>query len=261
MEERTVTLQGDVVMPLLGLGTWQLRGRSAYNAVSWALEAGYRHFDTATAYRNESEIGSALVDNTVPREEVFITTKLPPRQAGNEERTLERSLEALRTDYVDLWLIHWPPNGTGVDVWEAFAQAHRSGFARAIGVSNYSPRQIDELIDATGVVPSVNQIKWSPFIFDSERLDHSRARGVVLEGYSPFKAANLNHPLLGELASRYRKSPAQIIIRWHVDHGIVAIPKSARKERIESNFDVFDFSLQEEEIAQLDALAGGRRSR
>ena len=244
-------------MPLVGLGTWQLRGRSAYNSVSWALEAGYRHFDTATVYGNEAELGSALRDSMLPRNEVFITTKLPPRSAGNERRTLEHSLQALHTDHVDLWLIHWPPNGAGVAVWKAFAHAHEEGLARAIGVSNYRPSQIDELIDATGVIPSVNQIRWSPFIFDRDRLEHGRARGVILEGYSPFKAANLRHPLLGKLAERYGKTPAQIIVRWHVDHGVVAIPKSRRRDRIESNIDVFDFSLRADEITDLDGLAGG----
>lgn len=241
-------------MPLLGFGTWQLRGRRAHRAVSWALEAGYRHFDTATIYANEAQVGSALQDSPVARDEVFITTKLPPREAGRERRTLERSLEALRTDRVDLWLIHWPPNGVGTNIWRAFAQAHEEGLAQAIGVSNYSPRQIDELIERTGVVPSVNQIRWSPFIFDRARLDHSRARGVVLEGYSPFKAANLNHPLLRELGERNDKTPAQIILRWHLAHGVVAIPKSSHKDRIRSNIDIFDFSLRPEEIATLDKL-------
>jgi 2,5-diketo-D-gluconate reductase A len=256
MDQPTVELSDGAQMPLIGFGTWQLRGRSAYHSVSWALEAGYRQFDTATVYGNEAEVGSALLDMKVPREEVFITTKLPPREAGRERRTLERSLKALQTDYVDLWLIHWPPNGAAVEVWQAFIQAHEDGLARAIGVSNYSPQQIDELIDRTGAVPSVNQIRWSPFIFDRQRLEHSRARGVVLEGYSPFKASNLSHPVLRELAERYGKTPAQIIIRWHIDHGVVAIPKSAHKDRIESNIDILDFSLSDDEIASLDGLAG-----
>lgn len=258
MDEHLVTITGDARMPVLGLGTWQLRGRSAYRSLLWALDAGYRHFDTATVYGNEIELGNALRDSHVGRGDVFITTKLPPGEVGNEQRTLERSLEALGTDHVDLWLVHWPPNRDGVAMWKAFAELAQGGLTRAIGVSNYSPQQIDELIDATGVVPAVNQIKWSPFIFDRARLEHSRDRGIVLEGYSPFKTAQLNHPLLSELGARHNKTPAQIIVRWHIEHETPVIPKSARKERIAANFDVFDFSLQEHEIAALDGLSEGK---
>ena len=255
MDERTVELQGGVRMPLVGLGTWQLRGSQAYSASRAALEIGYRHFDTATVYGNEAELGAALRDSGVPHGDVFITTKLPPNRAGDERRTLERSLEALGTEQVDLWLVHWPPNGAGVAIWEGFAKLAQEGLARAIGVSNYSPRQVDELIEKTGVTPAVNQIRWSPFIFDRTRLVHSRDRGVVLEGYSPFKAARLDHPLLKELGRRHGKTPAQIILRWHVDHRVVVIPKSSRRERLASNFDVFDFSLDSDEMAALDGLS------
>jgi 2,5-diketo-D-gluconate reductase A len=259
LDEPVATLPTGKAMPLFGLGTWALRGNGAYEALLWAFESGYRHFDTATMYRNEAELGRALRDSPVARADVFITTKLPPHEAGNERRTLERSLSALGVDHVDLWLVHWPPNGAGVDTWTEFARLAEEGLAGAIGVSNYSPGQIDELIDKTGVVPAVNQIRWSPFIFDGERLEHSRSRGVVLEGYSPFRSANLAHPLLAELGGRYGKTPAQIILRWHLDHGVAVIPKSARRERIESNIDVFDFSLTSEEVAAVDRLSGKSR--
>jgi 2,5-diketo-D-gluconate reductase A len=242
-------------MPLLGLGTWQLRGRSAHRAALWALEVGYRHFDTATMYRNEAELGRALRDSGLARDHVFITTKLPPNEAGNEQHTIERSLKALGTDYVDLWLVHWPPRQDGLATWRAFADVAQQGLALAIGVSNYTPQQIDELIEASGVIPAVNQISWSPFIFDRARLEHSRDRGVVLEGYSPFKTSRLNHPLLSELGARHNKTPAQIILRWHLEHEVPVIPKSARKERIAANFDVFDFSLEDHEIKALDDLS------
>jgi diketogulonate reductase-like aldo/keto reductase len=245
-------------IPLLGFGTWQLRGREAYEATRWALEAGYRHIDTATGYGNEAEVGAALRDSGVPREEVFITTKMPPDHVGRERRTLEESLAKLGTDDVDLWLVHWPPGGTaGVDSWRAFIEMRERGLARAIGVSNYSLAQIDELTQATGATPAVNQIKWSPFQFDRAMLDGCRSRGVVVEGYSPFRAARLDHPVLRRIAEEHGKTPAQIIVRWHIQHRVVVIPKSARRDRIVANIDVLDFALAPDEMAALDELGHG----
>jgi diketogulonate reductase-like aldo/keto reductase len=257
----TVKLAGSgAEMPLLGLGTWQLRGERGRQAVGWALEAGYRHIDTATMYGNEAEVGAAVTASGLDRAEVFITTKMPPERAGGRElRTLQDSLRALGTDYVDLWLVHWPPHG-GADVgaWRAFIRAQRDGLARAIGVSNYSIAQIDRLLDETGVLPAVNQIRWSPFRFDPRILEASGRRNVVLEGYSPFKAGRLDHPTITEIAARYGKTPAQIVVRWHLQHEIVVIPKSARRERIQANADVFDFELTAADMALLDGLSGGR---
>ncbi|MEQ7125658.1 aldo/keto reductase [Actinopolymorpha sp. B11F2] len=249
-------LPGGGRMPLLGFGTWQLRDDEARSAVHTALETGYRHIDTATGYRNESQVGAALRESGVPRDQIFVTTKMPPDHVGRERQTLEESLEKLGTPYVDLWLIHWPPAGTaGVDSWQVFIEAQKQGLARAIGVSNYSVAQVDELIEATGQAPAANQIKWSPFQFDRGVLDAMRERGVVLEGYSPFRAARLDDPALVGIAGAHGKSAAQVIIRWHVQHGIVVIPKSARRERIESNVDVLDFELTSAEMATIDGLS------
>jgi diketogulonate reductase-like aldo/keto reductase len=256
LDQPTITLSGGVRIPLLGFGTWQLRGRSAYESIRRALETGYKHFDTATMYRNEAELGRALRDSDIVRDEVFITTKLPPNRAGDERATLEQSLEALGIDHVDMWLIHWPLNGPGTRTWKAFAALAEEGLTRTIGVSNYSPSQIDELINSTGVTPAVNQIRWSPFLFDRDVLEEHRARGIVLEGYSPFKAANLEHPQLLEVARQHGKTPAQVVLRWHLDHEIVVIPKSAHEQRIRANFDVFDFSLSRDELSALDRLSG-----
>lgn len=254
--EPFANLPGDVRMPLLGLGTWDLRGSAGRRAVAYALEAGYRHIDTATGYANEAQVGAALRDSGLPRDEVFLTTKMPPDHVGREMRTIKESLDALGTDHVDLWLIHWPPGGTaGVESWRVFVDVLEEGLARAIGVSNYSHAQIDELIHATGATPAVNQIRWSPFIFDQLEFDGLRERGVVLEGYSPFKASQLRNPVLAEIAERHDKSTAQVVVRWHIDHGIVVIPKSAQPERISGNADVFDFSLTKDEIAAIDALS------
>jgi 2,5-diketo-D-gluconate reductase A len=258
MASPSVALPDAVQMPLVGFGTWQLRGRVAYQAVRHALDVGYRLIDTATIYRNEAEIGQAVRDSGLARSEVFITTKLWPNDAGRERRTIVASLKALDTDYVDLWLVHWPPRrGAAVSVWKEFVGVHRDGLARAIGVSNFDAAQIDELTRATGVTPAVDQIQWSPHLYDRKVADALQARGVVLEGYSPFKASRLNDPVLVEIAARHGVTPAQVVVRWHVNHGFVVIPKSANPDRIAANWNVFGFSLTVDELARIDAL--GRR--
>jgi 2,5-diketo-D-gluconate reductase A len=257
-DDRTVQLSGDVPMPLLGFGTWQIRGHSAYEAVKHALAVGYRHLDTATMYQNEKEIGRALRDSGLPREDVFVTTKLLPDDAGRARRAIEASLRALGTDHVDLWLIHWPPGGrSGPDTWRELLAVREEGMARAVGVSNYSTAQLDELIAETGEAPSVNQIRWSPSLYDPDTVREHRERGVVLEGYSPFRAGNLRDETLAGIAAGHGVTPAQVVLRWHLEHGIVVIPKSARAERIESNFDVYGFSLSPDEVARIDALGSG----
>jgi diketogulonate reductase-like aldo/keto reductase len=255
IDERAVVLSGGSRMPLIGLGTWQLNGHRGYEAIRTALELGYRHIDTATMYRNEAEVGRAIEDSGVPREQVFITTKLPPHHAGRERDTILASLRALGTDYVDLWLVHWPPHGASPRTWREFIAVRDAGLARSIGVSNYTLKQIDELRDATGETPAVNQIRWSPSLHDSQVLTGHRQRGVVLEGYSPFKNTDLSEPLLAKIAAAHRISPAQVVVRWHVEHGIVVIPKTSRPERLSANIDVYGFSLSRQEIADIDALA------
>jgi 2,5-diketo-D-gluconate reductase A len=252
----TVTIADGVAMPLLGLGTWQASEREAYDAVRAALDIGYRLIDTATMYRNEAAVGRAVRDSGVAREEVFITTKLRASDAGRERETIAASLDAMGLDHLDLWLIHWPPQGAGADTWHRFVQARDDGLTRAIGVSNYSPAEIDEITEATGVVPAVNQIEWTPALYDTSTVAAHRERGVTLEGYSPFKAGDLRDPVLTDIASHHGVSVAQVILRWHLEHGFIAIPKSADAGRIAENFDVFGFSLHEDEVARIDALGG-----
>ena len=254
----TVPLDGAPGMPLLGFGTWLMNGSECYEAVRTALDAGYRHLDTAAIYRNEPEVGRALRDSGVDRDEVFVTTKLPPGDVGRERRTLEASLRELDTGYVDLWLVHWPPRGRAlVPVWEELLAARDQGLARAVGVSNYSTVLLDQLAAATGQAPQVNQIPWAPALYDPAVAEEHRRRGVVLEGYSPFKNTDLRHPVLVEIADRHGVTPAQVVVRWHVDHQVVVIPKSATPERIAANFDVFGFSLSDEELAAIDGLGPG----
>jgi diketogulonate reductase-like aldo/keto reductase len=254
-EVPAVTLADGVAMPLAGFGTWQLRGEQAYACVRFALEAGYRHIDTATMYGNEAEVGRALHDSGVDRRAVFVTTKLPAGNAGRERDTLAASLRALGTDYVDLWLVHWPPaSRVLVQVWREFLAVRDNGLARAVGVSNYGIGQIDELIGATGQAPAVNQVPWSPSSHDARLLAGFRQRGVAVEGYSPLKGTNLRDPVLTGIASRHGVTPAQVVLRWHVEHEIGVIPKSAKPERIASNLDVFGFSLSDDEIARMDSV-------
>ncbi|HEX6499284.1 MAG TPA: aldo/keto reductase [Micromonosporaceae bacterium] len=256
--DRTVTLRSGLSMPLVGIGTWRLEGEPGYRAVRHALRVGYRHIDTATMYGNEVEVGRALRDSGVPRDQVFITTKLPPERAGQERRTLTDSLRALGTDYIDLWLVHWPPRRrASVTTWQQFLAVRDEGLVRAVGVSNYSPGQIDELLDATNEAPEVNQIPWSPSRYDAKRLSEHRERDIVVEGYSPFRYENLDAPVLVEIAAAHGVTAAQVVLRWHIQHGIVAIPKSATPERIESNLDVFGFALTPDEMARIDALGSG----
>lgn len=240
---------------MVGFGTWQLHGQGAHDSVAYALETGYRHIDTATMYGNESQVGRAVRDSAVDRSDVFITTKLPPQRAGQVRRTLEDSLGALGTDYVDLWLIHWRPRGgVAVEVWAEFIKLRDEGLCRKIGVSNHNLAQVEELARATGERPAVNQVRWSPSMHDPATLQATRARGVVLEGYSPLKGTRLGNPVLLDIAERHGVTSAQVVLRWHLEHGIVVIPKSGHRERIAENFDLDGFSLTLDEVARIDGL-------
>jgi diketogulonate reductase-like aldo/keto reductase len=243
-------------MPLLGFGTWQLTGSQAYDAVRTALDVGYRHIDTATIYRNEEEVGRARADSGVSRDEVFVTTKVPPH-ADDPRKVLETSLQKLGIDHLDLWLIHWT-QGDSIheDLWRVLIEARQAGTVRDVGVSNYSLAQVDRLTDATGEQPAVNQIEWAPTLYDEEVARGHAQRGVVLEGYSALKNTDLDDPVLRAIADTHGVTAAQVLLRWHIDHGFVAIPKSVTPERIEANFAVTGFSLSDEELAQIDGLAG-----
>jgi diketogulonate reductase-like aldo/keto reductase len=258
--EWTVEIAPGVQMPLLGLGTWQARGEAAERAVQYALELGYRNVDTALMYGNERQVGRALSASGVARGDVFVTTKIWPERAGRERETIEESLAALGLESVDLWLIHWPPGGRArADVWERLLEAQADGLARAVGVSNYTIAQLDELERATGCMPSVNQIEWSPALYDEQELRAHRERGVTLEGYSPLRTTNLRDRRLVAIAESHGVTAAQVVIRWHLEHEIVVIPKSTHPERIAENWDVFGFELSGDEVAELDDLGSAAR--
>jgi 2,5-diketo-D-gluconate reductase A len=254
--EPAVRLSNGVAMPLLGIGTWQLAaGAEAERAVAWALEMGYRHVDTARGYRNEASVGKAVRSSGLAREEVFVATKMTPTN-DDPLRELEGSLRRLGLDYVDLYLIHYP-GGKAEGHWPRFERLYEQGLARAIGVSNFAGSLIDRVIGTATVPPMVNQVEWHPAVYDPNLLEHHRRAGVVLEGYSPLGIGRLlRDPLVGDIAGRLSRTPAQVLIRWSIERGVPAIPKSARRERIVENHVALDFTLSHEDMAALDALGG-----
>lgn len=252
---KTASLPGGGAMPLLGYGTWKLSGKQATQATGQALTAGYRHLDTATIYGNEGEVGAAIAGAGLPRGELFVTTKVSPDDAGRERATLEQSLELLGLSSVDLWLLHWPGDEL-VAAWQALLDARSDGLATDVGVSNFSLDQLDEVTRATGEAPAVNQIRWSPLLFEPAVLEGHRERGVVLEGYSGLKGGALEQPTITGVAERLGRTPAQVIVRWHLQHDTVVIPKSSDAGRLAANADVGGFTLSDDDMAALDALGG-----
>jgi diketogulonate reductase-like aldo/keto reductase len=241
-------------IPLLGLGVWQVPdGRECEDAVRWALEAGYRHVDTAQAYRNEASVGRALRDSGVPREDVFITTKFYPG-AKDAEAEIEGSLKRLGVEFVDLYIIHWPQGGP-TWAWDGMQRAHERGHARSIGVSNFSVEEIDELLAVADAPPTVNQVQFSPFEYRRGLLEACEERRVLVEAYSPLGTGrHLGDETVAGIAERVGRTPAQVLIRWCLQRDLVVLPKSTNRERIEQNAQVFDFTLSEEDMAVLDAL-------
>ena len=258
--EPSVALRDGVRMPVLGLGTAGATGRECVAAVRAALRFGYRLVDTASAYGNEREVGIAVRESGVPREEVFITTKIARGEQGfaSTATACERSLGRLGTDYVDLYLIHWPSPRKRLSAWKALERLLSQGKARAIGVSNYMVHHLDELLDESEVAPSVNQIELSPFLRQREVVAYCRRRRVQIEAYSPLtRGRRLNEATVRRIATKYGRSPAQILIRWSLQHGYVAIPMSVRIDRIQENADVWDFTIGPGDMRALDALDQG----
>jgi len=255
----TVKLNNNVEMPVFGLGTFESeQGKTTQNAVLWALEAGYRHIDTAAVYRNEQDVGAAIHTCGIPRKEIFVTTKLWNRDQQYDAalRAFDHSLEMMGLDYIDLFLIHWPaPGPYRREAWRALQHIYAQGRCRAIGVSNYTIRHLKEVLADSALVPAVNQFEMSPFLTRTALVDFCRAQGIQVESYSPLaRGEKLNDPIVHSLATRYAKTPAQVLIRWALQKGFVVIPKSVHRERIIENANVFDFELTAQDIATLDGL-------
>ena len=253
-------------IPWLGLGVFQTEpGAVTRNSVTYALEAGYRAVDTAAMYGNEADVGEAVRASKIPRDEVFVTTKLWHTDHGYEPalRAGRASAQRLGLGAIDLYLIHWPRANSPqdrLDSWRAMAELQREGVCRAIGVSNYTVRHLEELRTRSEIVPAVDQVEFHPFVFNPELLDYCNAHGIRLEAWSPLtRARHLDHPTIAAVAAAHHRTAAQVLIRWGLEHGIIEIPKSTHRERIRENAQVFDFALAEAEVAALDALHGGPR--
>jgi diketogulonate reductase-like aldo/keto reductase len=241
-------------IPLLGFGVWQVPdGRECENAVRWALELGYRHVDTAQAYGNEPSVGRALRESGVPREEVFLTTKFYPARKDPEAEA-RRSLERLGVEHVDLYIVHWPQGGP-TWAWDGMQRARERGYARSIGVSNYSAAELEALFAIADIPPVVDQVQLSPFEYRRRLLEACERRDVVVEAYSPLGTGrHLGDERVRRIAERVGRTPAQVLIRWALQRDLVVLPKSTHRERIAENAQVFDFTLSDEDMAALDAL-------
>jgi diketogulonate reductase-like aldo/keto reductase len=241
-------------MPVLGLGVWQVPdGPTCVNAVRWALETGYRHIDTAQVYGNEQSVGRALRESGVPREEVFITTKFYP---ANQDpvAAAEQSLRRLGVEQVDLYLVHWPQNGP-VWAWPGMQRCHERGLARSIGISNFGVSDLTAVLAAATIAPVVNQVQFSPVDYRRALLDACRQRDVLVEAYSSLGTGQyLGHPVVRQVAGRVNRTPAQVLLRWCLQHDLLVIPKSTHRERIVENAQIFDFALSPRDMAELDAL-------
>lgn len=265
IRSRTRLNQGPEI-PWLGLGVFQSEpGRVTRDAVAFALEAGYRAIDTAAMYGNEADVGEAVRKSGLPREEVFVTTKLWHTDHGFESalRAGRASAERLGLGAIDLYLIHWPRANSPqdrLDSWRALVQLQREGVCRAIGVSNYSVRHLEELREHSDVAPALDQVEFHPFVFNPELLRYCEEHRIQLEAWSPLtRGRRLDDPTVQSIAAAHHRTPAQVLIRWGLEHGAIEIPKSIHRERIRENAQVFDFSLSTAEVAALDALKGGPR--
>lgn len=253
-------LNNGVEIPLIGFGTNVLSGEAGVQAIQTALTAGYRLIDTAQSYDNEDIIGQAVAESGVSRQDVFITTKIDDENQGTDAAidSLDVSLKKLRTDYVDLLLIHWPYPGDfdrSLETWHTLIDLQTAGKARAIGVSNYTINLLQQTIDDSGVIPAVNQVEFHPFLFQKDLMEYCQDKGIVIESYSPIvRAKRSDNPVLQRLAKKYEKSPVQIILRWQIEHQLVPIPRSMNPNHIQGNIDIFDFTLSDEEIRAVDDL-------
>ncbi len=254
----TITLDNNVQIPVLGLGVYQTPpGKITQDAVNFALKVGYRHIDTARIYGNEADVGRAVLESRLPRRDLFVTTKLWNSDQGYEStlRACEVSLKRLGLDYLNLYLIHFPIPELRKDSWKAMETLLKKGKCRAIGVSNFTKRHLEELLEDAEVTPAVNQVEFHPFLYQKQLLEYCQRKRIQVEAYSPLaRGERFKHPGIASVAEKYSKTPAQIMIRWGLQHQLVVIPKSAREERIRENSQVFDFEISDKDMASLDSL-------
>ena len=261
-------LSNGVEIPCVGFGTWQTPdGETAVQAVTTALEAGYRHIDTAQNYENEGSVGEAVANSGIPRKEIFLTSKLNNKAHSYDEtmETFEQTLKNLRTDYLDLFLIHWPNpikyrdcwQAANAETWRAFEELYKAGKIRAIGVSNFRPHHLEELAKTAEIMPMVNQIRLCPGCTQDEVVEYSRSKGMLLEAYSPLGIGKIfNVPEMQQLAEKYDRSIAQVCIRWSLQNGWLPLPKSVTPSRIAENTRVFDFEISDEDVKLIAGLTG-----
>ena len=253
-----VKLNNGVEMPWLGLGVFLSKdGEEVENAVKVALQNGYRHIDTAAIYKNERGVGNAIIASGIPREEIFLTSKVWNTDQGYKTtmEAFEMSLEKLQTSYLDLYLVHWPKGQRSVETWKALEEIYEKGRVRAIGISNFLVHHLDAFLPECKIMPAVNQYEFHPELLQPDLLEYCKKRGIQPEAWSPIMKGRVNDiPLMQELAAKYGKNPVQIVLRWDIQKGVVTIPKSVTPERIISNADIFDFELSDEDVAKIDRL-------
>ena len=256
------TLHNGVSMPLLGLGCWDMYEAEAQATVERALAIGYRLIDTAAMYRNETAVGAGIRASGLPRDAVFVTTKVANPEQGYDStlRAYEASCRALGVDYVDLYLVHWPIPGKRRDTWKALERLYRDQAVRAIGVCNYLSPFLAELDGYADIAPMVNQVEFTPYLFLKDLLEDCQRRGILLQSWAPLlRGARFGDPKLQAMSQKYGKTPAQMLIRWGLDHGISTIPKSASEGRLRENFSVFDFEITAADLAEMDSWDEGFR--
>ncbi|MDT2745940.1 aldo/keto reductase [Vagococcus fluvialis] len=260
---KTITLNNGVKMPFIGLGTWQVKDpEEGINAVKWAIEAGYKAIDTAVVYQNEAAVGEGIKQSGINREDLFVTTKVYNDMQGYDEThaSFNESLERLQLDYVDLYLIHWPITEKYHETWRAMEEIYESGRAKAIGISNFHPQHIEDLMTTAKIKPMINQIELHPGLNQKDLVAYCKERDIAITAYSPLGHGSLlENPVIKEIGEAHNKSIAQVILRWDIQNGITVIPKSVNKNRIAANLDVFDFELSDDEMAKIDELHTGER--
>lgn len=257
------TLNNGVKMPYFGLGVFKSEdGKEVIDAIHWAIEAGYRHIDTAAIYKNEEGVGKAIQTSKVSRDKLFVVSKVWNADQGYDStiKAFDESLKKLNTDYLDLYLIHWPVNGKYVDTWKGLEYLYKQGRVKAIGLSNFLQHHVEDILETCEITPMVNQMEFHPYLVQQELLDFCNEKGIQYEAWSPLMRGEiLDVPLMKDLSKSYGKSEVQIVLRWNLQKGVVTIPKSVKKDRIVANADIFDFELSNEDMARIDQLDKGYR--